>query len=84
MVWLDSWDTFQAEAEQLYLESPEHVCLPDPAHCPTTSFNLATWLCALQTRYVMKYRHVDGKLELKVTNDRVVRSLPWCHHLLGS
>ena len=23
------------------------------------------------TRYVSKYRHVDGKLELKVTNDRV-------------
>ena len=23
------------------------------------------------TRYVVKYRHVDGKLELKVTNDRV-------------
>ena len=23
------------------------------------------------TRYVAKYRHVDGKLELKVTNDRV-------------
>ena len=23
------------------------------------------------TRYVTKYRHVDGKLELKVTNDRV-------------
>ena len=27
--------------------------------------------CCLQTRYVTKYRHVDGKLELKVTNDRV-------------
>ena len=24
-----------------------------------------------QTRYVTKYRHVDGKLELKVTNDRI-------------
>ena len=29
--------------------------------------------CALQTRYVAKYRHCDGKLVLKVTNDRVVR-----------
>ena len=29
-----------------------------------------------QTRYVMKYRHCDGKLVLKVTNDRVVRRLP--------
>lgn len=27
---------------------------------------------ALQTRYVMKYRHCDGKLVLKVTDDRVV------------
>ena len=24
----------------------------------------------------MKYRHCDGKLELKVTNDQVVRTLP--------
>jgi hypothetical protein len=31
-------------------------------------------LSSAQTRYVMKYRHVDGKLELKVTNDRVVRT----------
>lgn len=29
-----------------------------------------------QTRFVMKYRHVDGKVELKVTNDRVVRMRP--------
>uniref|UniRef100_A0A7S2INI4 Signal recognition particle 9 kDa protein n=1 Tax=Haptolina brevifila TaxID=156173 RepID=A0A7S2INI4_9EUKA len=47
MVWIDSWDTFYAEAEKLYTDHPEH------------------------TRYVMKYRHCDGKLELKVTNDRV-------------
>lgn len=26
----------------------------------------------VQTRFVTKYRHVDGKLELKVTDDRVV------------
>lgn len=25
-----------------------------------------------QTRYVIKYRHCDGKLELKVTDDHVV------------
>jgi hypothetical protein len=30
----------------------------------------------VQTRFVTKYRHVDGKLELKVTDDRVVRDRP--------
>jgi len=47
MPYIDSLETFVAEAEKLYVEHPEH------------------------TRYVTKYRHVDGKLELKVTNDRV-------------
>ena len=47
MPYLESLETFVAEAEKLYVEHPEH------------------------TRYVAKYRHVDGKLELKVTNDRV-------------
>lgn len=28
----------------------------------------------IQTRYSIKYRHVDGKLVLKVTNDKVVSS----------
>ena len=27
---------------------------------------------SLQTRYVMKYRHCEGKLVLKVTDDREV------------
>ena len=31
----------------------------------------------LRTRYVLKYRHCDGKLILKVTDDVVVR-----HHLM--
>ncbi len=30
----------------------------------------------LDTRYCIKYRHCDGKLVLKVTDDRTVRSLP--------
>jgi hypothetical protein len=29
----------------------------------------------LQTRYVMKYRHCEGKLVLKVTDDREVPCL---------
>eukprot|EP00967_Tisochrysis_lutea_P133182 scaffold233370_cov35-Tisochrysis_lutea.AAC.1 len=28
------------------------------------------------TRYTLKYRHTDGKVVLKVTNDRVVRMRP--------
>jgi len=47
MTWVDSIETFCADAEKLYLEHPDH------------------------TRLTMKYRHVDGKVELKVTNDRV-------------
>ena len=47
MTWIDSVETFCAEAEKLYVEHPDH------------------------TRFVSKYRHCDGKLELKVTNDRV-------------
>lgn len=27
----------------------------------------------LRTRYVLKYRHCDGKFSVKVTDDRVVR-----------
>lgn len=33
---------------------------------------------SLQTRYVMKYRHCEGKLVLKVTDDREVRPCPSC------
>jgi signal recognition particle subunit SRP9 len=34
----------------------------------------------IKTRYVVKYRHTDGKLVLKVTDDDVVRQLTQ-HHL---
>ena len=78
MVWIDNWETFYAEAEKLYIEHPDHV----RTHCAPSRNHTYTCLCALtlhaslsaQTRYVMKYRHVDGKLEIKVTNDRVVRT----------
>lgn len=77
MTWIESWDTFYAEAEKLFLEHPQHVSLPlPPRRCATstTPGKKAYPRCLLppaQTRYVTKYRHVDGKLELKVTNDRV-------------
>jgi len=77
MTWIESWDTFYAEAEKLFLEHPQHVSLPlMPRRCATstTPGKKAYPRCLLppaQTRYVTKYRHVDGKLELKVTNDRV-------------
>jgi hypothetical protein len=97
MTFIESWETFYAEAEKLYLEHPDHVrhtlgflsssfspfgkrvCIPSPeatARSTILAFALPVshathtlW----QTRYVAKYRHCDGKLELKVTNDRVVR-----------
>ena len=75
MVWIDNWDTFYSEAEKLFLEHPAHVSL-QPCFHPCAPFFLAAssdfrLFPTLQTRYVTKYRHVDGKLELKVTNDRV-------------
>ena len=32
----------------------------------------------LRTRYVLKYRHCDGKLVLKVTDDIAVCAMPPC------
>lgn len=33
----------------------------------------------LRVRYVLKYKHKEGKLLLKVTDDRVVRSSASCN-----
>mmetsp|Transcript_28742 Transcript_28742/g.39727 ORF Transcript_28742/g.39727 Transcript_28742/m.39727 type:complete len:115 (+) Transcript_28742:265-609(+) len=46
-MWVESWDVFYQQAEQLFRAEP------------------------LRTRFVTKYRHCDGKLEVKVTDDRV-------------
>lgn len=51
MPYIDSWDSFQTQAEALYRSRPLH------------------------TRYVLKYRHCDGRLVLKVTDDVVVSLL---------
>ena len=55
---------------------------PDPLSSPPPSSFLLRSVCpilpnlfvrvSLQTRYVMKYRHCEGKLVLKVTDDREV------------
>ena len=37
----------------------------------------------LKTRYVLKYIHKSGKLQLKVTDDRVVR-LPYIHMIAAA
>lgn len=67
-VYIEEWETFFAEAEKLYTEHPAHV----RASCAPQALLLAdTPLLRPQTRYVVKYRHCDGKLVLKVTNDRV-------------
>lgn len=34
----------------------------------------------LETRYTIKFRHSEGKLVLKVTDDRTVRSLSYFLH----
>ena len=75
---MEDWDTFYAEAEKLYVAHPAHVRAAArprtrrPGRLPT-----AAAVPRAQTRYVVKYRHCDGKLVLKVTNDRVVRQ-PLC------
>lgn len=48
LMYIESWDSFYQQAEELYLQNP------------------------LLTRYVTKYRHCDGKLVLKVTDDKTV------------
>lgn len=46
MPYLESWEEFSREAEQLYIKDP------------------------LKCRLVMKYRHTDGKLVVKITDNK--------------
>ena len=54
-----------------------HMCVRRRRHFadswPHTTASALDTPARPQTRYVMKYRHIDAKLELKVTNDRTVR-----------
>jgi hypothetical protein len=84
MVYLDSWDDFVERSVQLFRADPIAVRrrrVPDPLLSPPNPLplrfrcarsNLACLCASLQTRYVMKYRHSEGKLVLKVTDDREV------------
>lgn len=41
MVWIDSWDTFYAEAEKLYTDHPDHVrTVPSTQHVALGSAEL--------------------------------------------
>ena len=77
MVFIDNWESFYKEAEKLYVEHPDHVRpATPPVSSRTRSHSSLRRFTSRpgQTRFVTKYRHCDGKLELKVTNDRVVRT----------
>jgi hypothetical protein len=65
---------------------------PDPLSSPNSFLlhsvclilpNLFVRVC-VQTRYVMKYRHCEGKLVLKVTDDREVLPCPKLYLLRGA
>jgi hypothetical protein len=62
MVYIQNWDEFQESVEKLYHANPAKVQTE-----PHVQF-----LTRVQTRYSCKYRHADGKLVLKVTDDSVV------------
>lgn len=80
MVYINSWDDFAEKSVQMFRTDPEKVI-----HCTICSlffFLLSIKICVImymnvlkQTRYVMKYRHSDGKLVLKVTDDKVVTAV---------
>lgn len=78
MPYYQVWEEFSRAVEKLYLTDPMKV-------------NRFLWLCAslcycyrnqlttpcLQVRVVLKYRHCDGNLCIKVTDNAVVSSLVW-------
>ena len=70
-MYIKTWDEFQAAAEALYAKNPVKVRY----QCS----NRTIYNCRLtprriwQTRYCVKWRSVEGKLVLKVTDDSTVR-----------
>lgn len=85
MVYIASWDDFVEKSVQLFSSDPEKVKFSSTVivtvlwlYC---NIVITSVLCAsrllwfhwvAQTRYSMKYRHCDGKLVLKVTDDKEV------------
>jgi signal recognition particle subunit SRP9 len=88
MVYVDSWDEFVERSVQLFRADPNAVRRRRPIPSPLPRVVLLLSVCpilpnlfvrvSLQTRYVMKYRHCEGKLVLKVTDDREVLPCPSC------
>ncbi len=81
MVYIANLDNFIEAAQQLFISSPGDVCLIEKSRLfyPRTGLyarqsvsNVIEYLRFLQTRYLIKYRHSDGHLVLKVTDDKVV------------
>ncbi|KAL0652041.1 hypothetical protein Bca4012_094732 [Brassica carinata] len=75
MVYIVSWDEFVDRSVQLFRADPESYSIAD------FELPLVWWLFdrdgfvideldSMQTRYVVKYRHCDGKLVLKVTDNK--------------
>ena len=79
MTFIKSWEDFERAAEKLYLANPMKVSriLLVSIHLFDTvvkiSFEILFYDFFLQVRYTMKYRHSDGALILKFTDDAVVR-----------
>jgi signal recognition particle subunit SRP9 len=86
MVYVDSWDEFVERSVQLFRADPNAVRRRNPrspalsprfVECARSNLSCLC-ACALQTRYVVKYRHCEGKLVLKVTDDREVPRVTFC------
>lgn len=76
-MYISNWDEFQKAVEELYTTSPERVTTQESNanshHLPLSTHGAL--FSYEQTRYVSRFRHSDGELILKVTDDRKVR----CH-----
>ena len=69
MPYLDTWDDFAKVADRLYSQAPWKAS--------TTSVTVRTIIYSdcfkrFQVRFTVKYRHCDGWLVLKVTDDKSV------------
>ena len=68
MPYLQTWDDFSKGAERLYQQNPWKVMLDSVL----LGFKIFFHLLCLQIRFVVKYRHCNGSLVLKATDDNVV------------
>ena len=74
MVYFESWDEFFRQSEALYRAAPLRVRPCCAAHAARRARVGSRAPCRRrQTRFCTKYRHKDGALVLKVTDDVQVR-----------